>query len=133
MTGYFADTHYYLALVSRDDVDHGRAPELSRRLPGRMVTTAWVITELADAFSASAQRGAFLDLLRRLRANPILTIVPPTQELFDRAIELYAARQDKDWSLTDCISFVVMRDQGIREALTGDHHFEQAGFRILLK
>jgi predicted nucleic acid-binding protein len=54
MTGYFADTHYYVALVSQDDVDHGRAVELSRQLPGRMITTAWVLTELADAFSASS-------------------------------------------------------------------------------
>ena len=133
MTGYFADTHYYVALASQDDEDHRRAVALSRQLPGRMITTAWVLTELADAFSASAQRGVFLDLLRRLRANPILTIVPPTQELFDRGIELYGRRRDKDWSLTDCISFVVMRDEGITEALTGDHHFEQAGFHALLK
>jgi hypothetical protein len=61
----------------------------------------------------------------RLRHPPI---VPPTQRLFDQGVELYAERPDKGWSLTDCISFVVMRQQGITEALTGDHHFEQAGF-----
>ena len=133
MTGYFADTHYYVALVSHDDVDHRRAIELSRRLPGRMITTAWVLTELGDALSASPRRDTFLDLLQGLCANPTLTIVPPTQELFDRGIELYGRRRDKDWSLTDCISFVVMREQGITEALTGDHHFEQAGFHALLK
>jgi len=48
-------------------------------------------------------------------------------------VELYAERPDKGWSLTDCISFVVMRQQGITQALTGDHHFEQAGFTALLK
>jgi predicted nucleic acid-binding protein len=53
--------------------------------------------------------------------------------LFDQGFELYARRLDKDWSLTDCISFVVMREHGLTHALTGDHHFEQAGFRILLK
>jgi hypothetical protein len=48
-------------------------------------------------------------------------------------VELYAERPDKGWSLTDCIFFVVMRQQGIIQALTGDHHFEQAGFSALLK
>ena len=52
---------------------------------------------------------------------------------FDEGVRLYVARPDKDWSLTDCISFVVMRERGITEALTGDRHFEQAGFVALLK
>ena len=50
-----------------------------------------------------------------------------------RGVALYAERPDKDWSLTDCISFVVMRKMDITEALTGDRHFEQAGFTALLK
>jgi predicted nucleic acid-binding protein len=60
-------------------------------------------------------------------------IVPPETKLFDQGIEFYQCRPDKAWSLTDCLSFVVMTDLGISEALTGDHHFEQAGFRALLK
>jgi predicted nucleic acid-binding protein len=60
-------------------------------------------------------------------------IVPPEPELFERAIEFYGRRADKAWSLTDCVSFVVMADLGITDALTGDHHFEQASFRALLK
>jgi len=97
-----------------------------------IVTTAWVLTEAADALAAAAQRGAFLALLKSLRADPTLTILPPTQDLFDRGLDLYARRLDKDWSLTDCISFFVMEERGIADALTGDHHFEQAGFRALL-
>ena len=53
--------------------------------------------------------------------------------MFDKGVGLYAARPDKDWSLTDCISFVVMQEHGITDALTGDHHFEQAGFKALLR
>jgi uncharacterized protein len=67
-----------------------------------------------------------------LSAHRNATIVPPTQTLFEQGIAYYAARADKDWSLTDCISFIVMAEQQITEALTGDHHFEQAGFRALL-
>jgi hypothetical protein len=69
----------------------------------------------------------------RLRADPRVVVVPSSRDLFDRAMGLYRSRPDKDWSLTDCVSFVVMRERGITEALTGDHHFEQAGFRALLK
>ena len=60
-------------------------------------------------------------------------IVPAEAKLFEQGVEFYHRRPDKAWPLTDCISFVVMTDLGIREALTGDHHFEQAGFRALLK
>ncbi len=50
----------------------------------------------------------------------------------DRGVALYADRADKHWSLTDCISFIVMEDRGIRDALTGDHRFQQGGFNALL-
>jgi len=59
--------------------------------------------------------------------------LPASQELFERGLNLYRQRPDKDWSLTDCISFVVMREHGVTKALTADRHFEQAGFAILLR
>ena len=68
----------------------------------------------------------------KLRANPNITITAASAELFERGCRLYADRPDKDWSLTDCISFVVMEEKAITEALTADHHFEQAGFNALL-
>jgi predicted nucleic acid-binding protein len=75
----------------------------------------------------------FIQLLADLQANPDITIVPCSDQLLRDGIQLYAQRPDKEWSLTDCISFVVMQQEGITEALTGDHHFEQAGFVALLK
>jgi predicted nucleic acid-binding protein len=92
-----------------------------------------VLTEVADAMSAPMNRPAFLRLLERLRDDPEITIVPPTQELFERGVALYAERPDKDWPLTDCISFAVMREIGITEALTGDRLCEQAGSAALLE
>lgn len=97
------------------------------------LTTAWGITELANTFSRPVNRQWFSELLNDLRNDPRVQIVPPTQELFDRGIDLYARRPDKDWSLTDCIFFVVMEEHGLQEAASVDHHFEQAGFRCLLK
>ena len=71
----------------------------------------------------------FLDVLLD---DPTVTIIPASHDLFREGLFLYSRRRDKDWPLTDCISFVVMEDEEIHDALTGDHHFEQAGFRILL-
>jgi hypothetical protein len=98
-----------------------------------MVTTAWVLTELANAMARGADRAVCVDFIQRLRSNPNVAVVPPTQALFDLGFDLYVRRPDKDWSLTDCISFVVMRENGLAEALTGDQHFEQAGFKALLR
>jgi predicted nucleic acid-binding protein len=133
MRTVFADTQYYLALANKRDALHRRAVALSQSLRCDAVTTAWVLTEVGDALAASEERQIFLDLLDDLRRDPHVTLVDPTRELFEDGLAFYAGRMDKDWSLTDCISFVVMNQRGIREALTGDHHFEQAGFVALLK
>ena len=132
MTLLFADTFYYVALLNRRDAAHERAVAMAQRVRVPKITTAWVMTEVADALAAPAQRGLFVDLLESLTADPTVTFVPATQDLFDRGVNLYARRPDKAWSLTDCISFAVMREHGLTEALTGDHHFEQAGFKALL-
>ena len=132
MNAAFADTYYYLALLSESDAAHRRAVELSRTLPGRTVTTAWVLAEVADALASPELRFLFLALYESLRENPRVTIIPPTAELFEQGIGLYSRRPDKEWSLTDCISFLVMEHHRLTDALTADHHFEQAGFRALL-
>ena len=133
MKALFADSFYFLALLRLEDSAHARALAASQNRTERLVTTAWVLTEVADALAVPAMREGFRRLLAALRADAACTIVPPTQDLFDAGVELYARRPDKGWSLTDCISFVVMREHGISEALTGDRHFEQAGFIALLK
>ncbi len=129
----FADTFFYLALVNPNDTAHARAIALSRSFRGRVITTDFILLELADAMSAPPDRLAFNRLFEILRADRALEIVPVSHDLLERGWALYADRPDKYWSLTDCISFVVMKDHQITEALTGDHHFEQAGFVALLK
>jgi hypothetical protein len=132
MNSVFADTFYYLALLSGGDAYHERAVAASKSLKGTVVTTSWVLTEIADGLATTKNRLAFGALREQLLADPQVIIIPPTQELFDKGVTLYLSHLDKGWSLTDCISFVVMRERGIYEALTGDHHFQQAGFRPLL-
>jgi len=127
----FADAFYFLALLSPRDEDHELAIELSKTLRGRLVTTEAVVLEVADGLCAPQDRPTTAAYIRGLWSNPRVTVVSADHALLDRALTLYEARPDKSWGLTDCVSFTVMQDHGVRDALTGDAHFEQAGFRIL--
>jgi uncharacterized protein len=134
LTSWFADTSWFLAMIGPRDAHHARAVALSRQRVVPLVTTAWVIIELADGLSRpSLRRRIFANVLMSIENDPTATVVRAEDSLFRQGLELYADRPDKEWSLTDCISFIVMKDRGITEALTGDHHFEQAGFVALLK
>jgi predicted nucleic acid-binding protein len=132
MKVFFADTFYFLALLSERDLAHSKAIKFSQGKI-KLVTTAWILTEIADALSHRSRKFLFLNLWEILETSPDAEVILPSRELFDQGIRLYSQREDKDWSLTNCISFVAMRERGISEALTGDHHFEQAGFVPLLK
>ncbi len=133
MNRVFADSFYFFAVLNPKDEAHRKALEFATRHEEPVVTTAWVLTELADGLAVTAHRAAFSRLVARLQADPENEIVPPTELLMTRGFELYDTRPDKQWSLTDCISFLVMQDRKMTEALTGDRHFEQAGFTVLLK
>lgn len=133
MSAVFGDTVYFLALLNARDQFHAQALALSERAPGRLVTTEWVLTEVGDALAAPPARGRFVELLAALRGETSVEIVPASHELFERGCTLFAKRNDKAWSLTDCLSFVVMGEHGIETALTADQHFEQAGFRRLMQ
>jgi len=129
----FADTYYYVALLSQRDAAHQLAVDVSRRLTGTVVTSAWVIQELADGLCQPPARLGFAKFLDALRADAHTLLVGPDAGIWWRAIDLYRARPDKAWSLTDGTSFVIMSDRALTQALTADHHFEQAGFVALLK
>ena len=133
MKPVFADTAFFLALINPRDQYHRLAAELNSQLNAPLVTTAWVLVEFANAISASHARKSFEQVLTRLQSEADATIIAPENDLFERGSHLYISRPDKDWSLTDCISFVVMKRDGLTEALTTDRHFEQAGYRPLLR
>ena len=133
MKTVFADSFYFFALLNDRDPAHPSALQFLQSYCGRLLTTDWVLTELADGLANPVNRSSFLTTLNLLKSEPSVTIVECSAALQTAGIELYRARPDKHWSLTDCISFVVMQREGISEALTGDKHFEQAGFVALLK
>ncbi|MBM4082219.1 MAG: type II toxin-antitoxin system VapC family toxin [Planctomycetes bacterium] len=133
MRTVFADSFFFFALLSETDAAHEKAIAICDDSTLAIVTTAWVLTEVADGMARSANRPDFIVFIRQLHENRSIRVLPANMETFHRGLDLYCSRPDKEWSLTDCISFVAMGDEGLKEALTGDHHFEQAGFVALLR
>jgi hypothetical protein len=129
----FADTSLLVAFISDDDELHSAAADFLLKFEGRIVTTDWVLVELGNYLGKSRNRTAFVPFVKQLRADERFRIVPASDDLLAEGLELYDQRPDKQWSLTDCISFVVMKQAGIQQAMTADHHFEQAGFQALMR
>lgn len=130
---YFVDTAFFLALVLERDQFHEAAVHWQEKAEGGFVTTDYVLVETMNGLSQRKFRGIADALVRQVRTADEFGVIAASKGLMDSGMELFRDRPDKDWSLTDCISFVVMRDLGLVEALTSDHHFEQAGFRALLR
>ncbi len=133
MRTLFADSFFYFAFLNPRDRAHRSALTVARDNNLQIVTTEYVIFELMDGLSNPFQRQRISRFVRLLHSAPSTRVLPASPRYFREAHDLYEARPDKAWSLTDCTSFVVMQDMGIAEALTGDVYFEQAGFKALLR
>ena len=132
----FADTGYWVALLNPHDQLHNKATELSKSLnPVHIVTSEMVLTEVLNDFSKRSDylRKVATELIDNINKNPNITVISQTSQQFKQGLELYKNRLDKNWSLTDCVSFKIMEQMDIYEALAYDKHFEQAGFRALLR
>jgi predicted nucleic acid-binding protein len=128
----FLDTSYVVALFDKKDQCHIRAIGLRPRLEQADVwVTEAVLIEIGDALS-SWNREAAVEIIEECYQTPNMQVVSLDTSLIRRAMQLFAARKDKDSGLTDCISFVVMQEEGLTNALTADRHFIQAGFRALM-
>lgn len=132
MREVFADTSFYQALLNTRDHWHNAALDLSLTFRGRVLTSEYVLCELGALMSHGYLRQLFLELLRDLESAPHVEIIPASHIHFEAGLNLFARRPDKEWSLTDCISFVLMESRNITDVLSSDNHFEQAGFRKLL-
>lgn len=131
----FIDTSALIALIDSSDSLHKQAGIAMSQLSkskSRMVTTEFVLMEVANALSRQPFRKYAIDYLNGLRHIKAISIIPASTELVHKGWLLYCERSDKEWSLTDCISFDVMMTAGITKAFTSDHHFEQAGFTKLI-
>lgn len=131
----FIDTAYIYALISPRDQWHEKAMEWRQTISAEqslLLTTEFILAELADGLAAVNFRQAAVQAIQVLVTSPFVQIISATSALFQAGLKLYESRSDKDWGLTDCISFVVMTEHKLTDALTTDDHFRQAGFRALL-
>jgi uncharacterized protein len=135
MTAVFADTFYWVALTDPDDALYKDAVRLeSEHAHSTIVTTDEVLSEFLTFFSSSARlRQCAVETVRALREDPRVRILAQSRTSFRAGFDLYAARLDKRYSLTDCASMQAMRSSGLTDVLTNDRHFEQEGFRILFR
>ncbi len=136
MTSVFLDTAGLVAVVNVDDHWHAPALAVWKDLHDRncrLVTTSLVLIEIGDGLSKIQHRNLAIDIYDRLRHAPhieIVSIAPPIEE---RAWGLFRKRPDKEWGITDCVSFLVMQERFLADAFTVDRHFEQAGFNPLIR
>lgn len=127
------DTGFFIALAQPNDALHECALAWADHLSGPFILTEHVLCEVVNALSDACDRAKAQEIVIQVMGNPEYEIVWASRELFTDGMRLYQERQDKDWSLTDCISFQVMENLKIRTALAYDRHFEQAGFEALLR
>ena len=132
----FADTGYWIALISaRDDLRESAARATNNLGNRRLVTSEMVLVEVLNHFARQGDvaRRTAAETVMRLRNNPSTEVIEQTAGQFESAVSLYVNRLDQSWSLVDCSSFVLMEERGIRDALAHDVDFVQAGFNALLR
>ncbi len=129
----FVDTFFVIALINRRDAYHAQALNLAERFDGLpLVITDSVLLEIGNALARGFKAQA-VETIDHFLNSPEVETIRLTPQLFDQAYGLYKVHQDKEWGLIDCISFTVMRQMDIPEALTLDQHYLQAGFRPLMQ
>ncbi|HXU45991.1 MAG TPA: PIN domain-containing protein [Thermoanaerobaculia bacterium] len=129
MSRIFVDTSFVVALINQRDRYHELAGRIADANAGRqLLTTDAILLELGNALARGFKRQA-TEVIEHFLTSPDVEVIRLTPEGFERAFELYRSRIDKSWGLVDCLSFVVMRNAGVEEALAFDDHFAQAGFR----
>jgi len=130
MSGIFLDTGYLIALVNKKDDLHEVAQSVSNKFHGPFLTTHLVLVELANSLSLPDQRQIAIDIIEKILADPLTTVAPFTSDKFKKAFSFYKKRADKPWGMVDCFSFITMDEFGVKQALTFDEHFKQAGYAV---
>jgi uncharacterized protein len=134
MSAFFLDTGYLIALEAADDQHHKKAlrhwKSFAKHRP-QLVTTSYVFDEVVTFFNSRGRHSKAVELGHRLLESSSIRFFHIDIDLFEEGWQYFQSRPDKRYSLTDCLSFVVMEREGLREALTFDDHFAQAGFRVL--
>jgi predicted nucleic acid-binding protein len=136
MTTVFADAGYWIAIINPLEMLHLKAKKLAQTyVNAKLITTELVLVELLNFYAAggSRMRSLAVRYVAQIRQNSSVEVIGLESALFDKGHQLYANRPDKEWGMVDCVSFVVMQERGLTDALAYDHHFQQAGFRALMR
>ncbi len=134
MTEVFADTFYWVALANPADQWHAATREFDEANSDvSIITTEEVLTEFLNFYAEAGQhrRRIVGAMCEQILLYPNITVVAQTHESFSQGMEFYRQREDKGYSLTDCISMAVCRERSIQQVLTNNHHFKQEGLTIL--
>ncbi|MCA1631612.1 MAG: PIN domain-containing protein [Acidobacteria bacterium] len=133
MNSVFVDTSFVVALINDRNQHHTRASELANLLDGcPLLTTDAVLIEIGNALARNF-KGQAVEIITDFLASEEVEIVHLHAALFASAFELYRTHTDKAWGMVDCVSFVVMQERGLVDALTNDKDFAQAGFNALMR
>lgn len=133
MADAFVDTSFVVALVNKNDQYHSLELDLAERFTGQgLVTTDAVLLEIGNALSRNFKR-ASVEIIEHFLTSDDVKVIHLHPSLFRKAFDLYKSHSDKLWGLIDCVSFVVMKELAITDALSADKHFEQAGFKVLIR
>ena len=136
MDDVFADTGYWIARSCSEDALHQKANQVTEQIGSRrIVTSELVLIEFLNYMAklGSHNRRTAVDTVKELQSNRAVLIVPHTTQQFQRALELYESYSDQRWGIVDCVSFQIMREKKIQDALAHDRDFHQAGFTALLR
>jgi len=129
------DTSFVVALENRDDPLHATARQLDQELlqENAVLLLHWgILLEIGDGYARLGRRSKGIELLARFEQEQGYEVYPLTDDVMRQAATLYRSRRDKEWGLTDCVSFALMRELQVTHALTADVHFRQAGFVAML-
>lgn len=135
MTQVFVDTSALIAIGNRHDAFHTEAVRINEILGQShviFVTSTAVLLEFGSAFSAGPLRKAAIKMIEAIRASKKWHVVLIDNDILTKSFKLFKKAQDKEWGLVDCTSIIVAIEMNIKEVFTSDHHFEQAGFTILM-
>jgi predicted nucleic acid-binding protein len=128
------DSTFIAGLINSRDQLHLMAKDFLPLVEtaAEVVITEAVLIEVGNLLHSVQYRQRAAEFIDACYGTTNVTIVSVDTELLRKAVDFYRLHQDKDWGLTDCISFVVMKERGLTIAMTADAHFQQASFRALM-
>lgn len=132
---YFIDTSFIIALASRRDSKHQKALEISSQIKEnqiKLVTSEFIIIELCNSFAKANLKRSAIEIVDSMYQDTNIEIIKLSDKYFQAGLDIYRKALDKNWSLVDCISFHILNEKGVKNVLSSDKHFIQAGFNVLI-